>query len=180
MYIGKKIKELRKQQNMKLIDLAAKTGIQIATLSRIENCKMTGTLESHMQIAKALGTDVTLLYSDIEVDNDTQDDQLAADVFVHSENSSYEILTTRLMSRKMMPILLKIDAGGSTNAEQGKSGTERFVYILKGNLEMRIGDQTYQVKQNNTLHFDGSIKHTFINTSSEPAQALVVTTPILL
>ena len=181
MYIGSKVRELRKQQGMKLIDLAAKSGIQIATLSRIEHQKMTGTLESHMKIAEALGVDVTLLYSDMSVAPESEIIQeKQTDVFVHSDKSSYEILTTRLMSRKMMPILLKVEPGGSTNVEQGKSGTERFVYILQGKLELTVGDQNYSLKKGNTLHFDGSITHQFKNTAKDNAQALVVTTPILL
>ena len=65
MYIGKRVQELRKVRGMSLTELAEKSGVQIATLSRIENMKMTGTLESHMNIARALGVDVTQLYSAI-------------------------------------------------------------------------------------------------------------------
>ena len=44
MLIGKRVKELRKARNMSLSELAKLSGVQIATLSRIENLKMIGTL----------------------------------------------------------------------------------------------------------------------------------------
>ncbi|MCK5178412.1 MAG: helix-turn-helix transcriptional regulator, partial [Candidatus Omnitrophica bacterium] len=62
MYIGKRLRELRMAQGMSLSGLAEKSGVQIATLSRIEHLKMTGTVESHMNIARALDIDITQLY----------------------------------------------------------------------------------------------------------------------
>src|SRR5882757_9175179 len=65
MFIGSKMLALRKAKRMSLTELSQTSGVQLATLSRIENMKMVGTLESHIQIAKALGVDVTELYKDI-------------------------------------------------------------------------------------------------------------------
>ena len=40
MFIGTKIKDLRKTQKMTLTELSQKSGVQLATLSRIEHMKM--------------------------------------------------------------------------------------------------------------------------------------------
>jgi transcriptional regulator with XRE-family HTH domain len=183
MYIGKKLKELRKQKKIKLIDLATKSGVQIATLSRIENLKMTGTLESHMKIAEALDVDVTYLYSDIitqEEQDYTLSEENKTDVYVHNAGSSYEILTTRLMSRKMMPIMLSINVKSKTNIEQGRPGTERFIYVLEGKLEIETDDGPFILDEGHTLHFDGSKKHCFVNKAKKTVKALIVSSPILL
>ena len=104
MLIGKKVKQLRKSQRMSLSELAEKSGVQIATLSRIEHQKMIGTLDSHMKIAQALGIDVTALYNDkikkkSNVEITTTD--TATDVFIHSNKSSYEILTKNILTRQI-------------------------------------------------------------------------------
>ncbi len=44
MFIGTKMHALRKAKKLTLTDLARKSGIQLATLSRIENLKMVGTI----------------------------------------------------------------------------------------------------------------------------------------
>jgi len=180
MYIGKKIKALRKEQGMSLSVLSEESGVQIATLSRMENNKMTGTLESHILIAKALGVDVTKLYSDIIKEDsrvDIQKEPSSSDVFVHSNKSSYEILTTKVLSKKMMPILLKVEPGGQTSPEENKVGTEKFVYILEGKAEVTIGDETYSLSKGNTLYFDASLKHFFLNSNKSTAKLLCVITP---
>ena len=54
MNIGSVIRNLRKSQGLTLLKLSEMSKVALATLSRIETGKMTGTLESHMQIARAL------------------------------------------------------------------------------------------------------------------------------
>jgi transcriptional regulator with XRE-family HTH domain len=183
MYIGKRVKELREIQGMKLVELAEKSGVQIATLSRIENLKMTGTLESHMHIAKALGVDVTQLYTDIVKEEDKVDlktKRSVSDVFVHSDKSSYEILISKVLSKKMMPILLKIEPQGKTNKEQNPIGSEKFIFVLDGKIEVKIGKEAYSLSKHNTLYFDASLEHSFINSGKSTAKVICVVTPVAL
>ncbi len=63
--IGNKIKTLRWSKMITLKQLAELSGVQIATLSRIEHNKMTGTVTSHARIANALGVRLVDLYSDL-------------------------------------------------------------------------------------------------------------------
>ena len=183
MYIGKKLRELRKAKGISLTELAEKSGVQIATLSRIEHMKMTGTIESHMNIAKALEIDITQLYMGIVPEKnkvDLKTSQSKTDVFVHSDKSSYEILTAKILSKKMMPILLKIEPGGQTNVEKNQIGTEKFIYVLEGKLEVQIEDTTYSLLQGNTLYFDASVRHCFFNKDKSTAKILCVGTPAAL
>jgi transcriptional regulator with XRE-family HTH domain len=183
MYIGKRVQELRKTQGMSLSKLAEESGVQIATLSRIEHLKMTGTLESHMNIAKALGIDITQLYTDIVKDKDKVDVQTsrsATDVYVHSDKSSSEILTAKVLSKKMMPVLLKIEADGRTNKEQAQPGTEKFLFVLEGKVEIQIAGEAYALSRHNTLYFDASQEHVFINKGKSTAKVICVATPVAL
>ena len=183
MYIGKKVKDLRKQHGITLVELSQKSGVQVATLSRIENEKMTGTLESHMAIARALGVDVTRLYSGLvepEARVEVQDKKTPKDVFVHSNKASYEILTTNVLKKKMMPTLLKIEPGGRTDTEENVMGTEKFVYVLEGRAEILIGSDTYALSKGNSLYFDASFKHYMRNAGKSPAKILTIVTPSTL
>ena len=180
MKIGNKIRILRKAKKMTLEQLSEKSGVALATLSRIENDKMTGTLESHMNIAKTLGVNLSELLSDIGIENkniDIMSKKNHTDVFVHSDKSSYEILTTKVLSKKMMPILLKIDSGGGTNPEQASSGTEKFIFVLEGSIELNIADKKYTLDCADTTYFDASMSHYYKNTGKNPAKAICIITP---
>ncbi|MFA5088120.1 MAG: XRE family transcriptional regulator [Candidatus Omnitrophota bacterium] len=183
MLIGTRLKELRKVHDMSLTELSQKSGVQLATLSRIENLKMTGTLESHTKIAQALAIELTELYKDIETAKpqvEMKTAQSAMDIFTHNEKSSYEILTSNVLSKKMMPILLKIEPGGKTNPEKNQKGAEKFVFILEGKIDIRVGDQTYSLSRNNTLYFDASLDHWLENPGKAMARVICVGTPVAL
>ncbi|MCA9398910.1 MAG: helix-turn-helix transcriptional regulator, partial [Candidatus Omnitrophica bacterium] len=181
MYIGKRMKELRKSQGMTLVELADKSGVQVATISRIENHKMVGSLESHMALAKALNVDVTQLYNGFSK-KDTKIDikrpGSSEDVFVHSDKSAYEILTNKVLSKKMMPTLIKIDPDGQTASEQGPLGSEKFIYVLEGSVEIHIAENAYTLSTHNTLYFDASSQHWYTNKGKTAVKLLCVGTPV--
>ena len=183
MLIGKKMEELRKSKKMSLTQLSRDSGIQLATLSRIENLKMTGTLESHIKIAKALGVPLPQLYNDIIQEGKKVEHKTAkspGEVFVHSEKSSYEILTGKVLTKRMMPILLRIDPGGETQQEQNPVGSEKFIFILEGKINAKIEKENYSLSKNNTLYFDASSEHKLINAGKAVAKVICVTTPVAL
>jgi len=68
MSIGNTIKRLRKKKGITLKDMAKLTGIQVATLSRIENDKMEGDLNTYMLIAGGLDLKLSQLFAAIEED----------------------------------------------------------------------------------------------------------------
>lgn len=183
MYIGQKIKELREARRMTLTELSLKSTVQLATLSRMENLKMTGTLESHINIARALEVGLAELYSNITTDDkriDQKDPRAKTDIFLGSGKSSYEILTAKVLSKKMMPILLKIEPGGKTNLEQNPIGSEKFIFILDGKIEAHVENDTYSLSRHNTLYFDASLSHYFVNAGQSAARVICVGTPVVL
>lgn len=180
MKIGEKIRQLRKQQDMTLKELSEKSGVALATLSRMENNKMTGTLESHINIARVLSVSLPELYSEVIIEEkraEVQPHTGAADTFVHTEKSSFRILTSKVLSKKMMPIMLTIQPGGSTNKEESRKGTEKFLYILDGLLEAVIGNESFTVHKKDTLYFDASVPHFFKNVGTVPVKAICVICP---
>lgn len=184
MLIGKRIKELRAARNMSLSELAKLSGVQIATLSRLENLKMIGTLESHINIAKALGIDLTQLYQNLAAkpafpDKSEQDIEIT-ETFSYNDKASYEILTSSVLSKKMMPIVLKIEQDGKTNTENNPTGSEKFIFILEGMVQAYIGEKTYSLFKHNTLYFDASLKHYFVNSGKNVARIISIVTPVVL
>ena len=182
MFIGEKLHAIRKAKRISLTELSEKSSVQMATLSRIENKKMVGTLESHIQIAKALGMDITELYKGLSHQNAIIDfgQDKNTDVFTHSDEASFQILTKNIMDKKMMPTLIRIEEGGKTSKEQAQNGTEKFIFVLEGHVEINVNDQTFLLHKNNTLYFDGSLPHFIRNSGKTAAKLICVATPVSL
>ena len=183
MLIGEIIHQIRKSKKMTLSELSQKSGVQLATLSRMENKKMTGTLASHMAIAKALEINIVDLYRDLDkpkTEADIGKPQNATDVFTHNEASSYEILTRNLLNKKMMPVLIHIKEGGKTNKEQNAIGSEKFAFVLEGKVEVRLGEKSFALGKRHTLYFDSSLPHYFVNVGKTAVKVLCIGTPVAL
>ena len=180
MDIGKKIKALRKDKKLTLKHLSETSGIAIATLSRIETGRMTGTVRSHQAIASVLGISLPQLYGDIQLKHkavDFQSTRSRTDIFVHNDRAAHGMLTNNVLSKKMMPVMLKISAGGSTTQEELPKPTEKFIYVLKGECAAYIEDKSYILKAGETLYFDAALAHSFKNTGDTEVKAICVITP---
>lgn len=79
-----------------------------------------------------------------------------------------------------MPVLLKIEPGGQTNSEQNIAGSEKFIFVLDGKIEAKIGEEKVSLTKSSTLYFDASLPHLFINDGKSTAKILCVTTPVVL
>ncbi|HQO58833.1 MAG TPA: XRE family transcriptional regulator [Candidatus Omnitrophota bacterium] len=183
MELGKRIRDLRKAKNMSLTDLAEKSGIQIATLSRIEHMKMTGTLESHIRIAQALDIELIDLYKDVQTAKnflEKADLGDAPETFSYNEKASSEILTGNISNKKMLPVVLRIDIDGKTSIEQNQPGSEKFIFVLEGVVNVHIGERTHALKANDTLYFNATQRHYIENTGTGVAKLISVITPVEL
>lgn len=181
--LGERIKSLRKIRGMTLVEVAKKTGIDQATLSRIENGVMIGTLNSHMQIAEALGLNLPDLYEDVldklsEAKDKTVRQKL--ETFSHSSGAVAELLTSGILQKKMMPVLLKLKPKGRTESEEYTPVTERFIYVLKGLADISIGKEQKKLSTGESLYFNASLPHHFMNTSKSECWLLSVMTPASL
>jgi len=165
---------------MTLLELSNKSGVALATLSRIENGKMTGTLDSHMRICEALEIKLPELYKDLALTKkeiEVQTKKNRTDVFVHDRSSTSEMLASKALNKKMMPIMVKINKGGATHKEETRPGVEKFIYVLDGKLDAIIGDQRYNLSKGDTLYFDASLAHQFKNTGAGESRLISVISP---
>jgi transcriptional regulator with XRE-family HTH domain len=182
--LGQRIHSLRKERKLTLVEIAKRTGIDQATLSRIENGRMTGTLESHMKLADALGIRLPELYDQVITQiHEAREKPIRRriEAFSHSSGAVSELLTTGILQKRMMPVLLKLKPRGHTEPEEYRAGTERFVYVLKGAVEVQVEQQKTLLRQTESLYLDASEPHHFRNAAKKgESWCLAVLTPTAL
>ena len=184
--LGARLRLLRTSQRITLVELAASSEVDTATISRMETGKMTGTLESHVRLATALGVKLTELYRGIEEARASQGvafqlPSQRSEVYVHEAGkSSMAMLTTEILKKKLMPVLITIEPGGSTQQEEARVGTEKFLYVLDGTVEARVGEAAHVLRRGSSLYLDASLAHSVKNVGGRTAKCLAVVTPPVL
>lgn len=180
MQVGEIIHKMRKEKKMTLVELSEQSKVALATLSRMENGKMTGTLDSHMRICDALGITLPEFYKNLYPDKksvEMQSDKSRTDIFIHDKRASSEMLASKVLNKKMMPVLIKINKGGKTHLEETKAGIEKFVYVLDGKVEATIGKDRYNLKKGDSLYFESNVAHYLKNNGESDARVISVTCP---
>ena len=182
--LGNRLRAIRKEQRLSLEQLAAKSGVALATLSRMENGKGSGTFKTHQKIAEALGLSLPKLYQGLDnmqeeprvIDSKSND----AEIFRYDEKASAVFLAKQIAGKHMLPQMILISADGTTSLEQYPVGTERWLFCLEGAVDVEIGEQSVQLSSGGTLYFKGSLPHQMKNTGLVAAKVISVISPSVL
>ena len=181
MHLGKTLKILRKEKHITLVDLAKKSGVAIATLSRIENGKMIGRVESHIKLCEVLGVTLPELYKDFSKKTlDVAKDKVGHTVGIQNKSFSSELLISDTHNKKIIPLVIRIVKGGRTPTDKTNTGVDKFIYMLQGKVEAHIGDETYGLSGNDSIYFDSSVPHYFKNTGIGEARLVCIIAPPIL
>jgi len=178
--LGQRIRKIRKEKKVTLIDLSKKTGVAQATLSRIETGTMMGTIESHEKIAEALGIGLAELYSGV----DRRYEQIAhlskdaeRKVTRQTKDVRFELLTQESSKKKITPLLVSLQGGSETQREHNERGVEKFLYVLEGDVKVKVDKEEFAITPGETLYFDASLPHQIINEKSKTAKILLAVSP---
>ncbi len=174
-YLGPKIRNLRREKGLTLVEIAGKTGIAQATLSRIETGTMIGTVESHVKIAEVLGVPLAELYTDPDTSCSRVSHTPAHKTAHHGKSIQREMLTPEYPPKKMSPVLTVLQPNTETPEERAPKGTEKFIYLIQGEVMVKTGGESFTLTPGESLYFEASPAHQVKNVSSSPAHFLSVT-----
>lgn len=178
--LGERIRKLRKEKGITLVELSKQTGVAQATLSRIETGTMMGTIESHEKIAEAIGVGLAELYTGVDSRYEQishQSKQGQRKVTHQSKDFRTELLTQESSRKKITPLLITLEAGAESKEEFHDRGVEKFMFVLKGEVSVTVDKTSYALKEEETLYFDASLPHKIKNTQNYAARILMTVSP---
>ena len=174
MDIGKKLKELRLQNDLTLDDLASRSELTKGFLSQVERNLTAPSIATLEDILEALGSSLSDFFHEEE---EKQIVFPVQDFFVDSqEDCQIEWVIPNAQKNEMEPILLTIYPHKKSHVLSAYDG-EEFGYVLKGNITIVRGNKKYKVKAKETFYMDGSKSHYLYNHGNSDAKVLWITTP---
>lgn len=178
--MGSRMRALRKQRQLSLEQLSAKSGVALATLSRIENGKGPGTFRTHQKLAEAFGLTLPDLYRNLEFEDSEPallQSRSEAEIFTYDEKATATLLARQSSTKQMFPQMLFLKPGGKTALEQYSAGTDRWFFGLEGSVAVTVGSKEYRLEAGGTLYFKASLPHRAENRSQRLAKVISVTSP---
>ncbi len=175
--IGNKIKKLRKKNGLSISLLSEKSGVSTGLISQVERNLVMPSVENLWKIAQALNVNVGYFFE---------------------ENTSHEDLIVRKSDRK----IIKFNEGNAIyqqltpeiekdlefyeiTVKSGKESASDFVkhegvecgVILKGSLDIIIGQDIHHLEEGDSIYFKSSLPHKFVNNGDSDCLSFWVMTP---
>jgi len=163
-HLGQVIRDLRLKDHLTIADVAAQAALSRGMLSKIENGQASSSLDTLSRIAQALGVSLSQLFRHFDVP--TGGAQLVKNgqgMQVVRRGTrrghTYHLLAyDRGPKRSFEPFLITMDDASEVFPSFEHPGTE-FIYMLKGKIEYRHGQQTYVLQPGDALTFRGDVPH---------------------
>jgi electron transfer flavoprotein alpha subunit len=168
---GQKIKRMREDQKMSVVDLAEKTGQPPEFIEQVESDSLTPPVSFLLQLSQALQIDPSNFLTDqekIQIDGKRQEGFAK-----RTQNYSYRTLTPGAADKHLRAFMVVIEPRESHKMVEYKHPGEEFIIVNKGALELTLGGKVFSLKQGETMHFDSETKHKLRNLSDEPCELIV-------
>ena len=169
--IGKRLMKLRKDKKLTLKHLANETGLKPKFISQVEKGEVMPPVSVILQLSKALEVDSSIL---LREEKKRAGLKSAEGYQKRTEAYSYETLTPEARHKRLKAFKILVDPKSEHKPVGYQHVGEEFQYVLKGKIEVMVGENKNILGPGDSLHFDSSIVHKLRNISSEEAELLVV------
>ena len=182
--IGKKIKLLR--GNMTQTELARRSRVDKAIVSKIENGKISGTIKCHKKIADVFGLKLSEFYAYLEENHKEPAEFHSGSARTDIYQDFLEILTSIPLSRRMLPIFLTLKPSEEKYLEETLKKSERFIIVIEGKIEIEIEKVIYKLRKEpnhekgDSLYSKSAKRHKIKNVGEGVARVLCVSSPPVL
>lgn len=158
--LGRKLKLLRLRQGLTLEDVAGKAGCSRSMLSKIENGKAFPSLSTLANIALAVGsTPSSLMDSGAGASTGTVFTPASSEPGRRADAGYRFLALAEGRNSKMMDPFIITATRKDVRPHALSHPGEEFIYVLEGQMDMRVGKVTYRLSPGDSLYFDAEVEH---------------------
>lgn len=180
--IGEKIRDIRKEKELTIKDLADRVNITSGYISQIERDLIDPSLSVLRRISSALGVSLASFFSEesqnevVEIPKEKRTRIKFADI-----NMEYEFMTPserkRDVSPKMEVIFFKLAPKSWGSTEVMLHEADECTIVIKGTLEYHINDKVYIVNEGGSIYLPENTPHLLYNPTDEELEGIGIISP---
>jgi len=169
--IGRRLKDIRTTKGLSLDYLTNETGFSKDYIAGVEKGEIMPPVATILRLSRALEIDSGIL---LKKERDEADRRKAEDFRERTEDYSYQTLTPEAVHKHLKAFKVFIDPVSEHKGVSYQHEGEEFIYVLKGKIEVTVGDNKSVLGPEESIHFNSSIVHKLRNLSAEKAEMVVV------
>ncbi len=175
--VGRRLKEVRRQKEMTLKEVAEASGMSPTHISEIERGKTSPTVGALRKIAAALGKDTAFFVEEKPLPKVSvvkkEDREAVLLPGVGDDFLSAKALTNGIPAGRVKVVLVDHEKGGK-KAAHAHDG-EEAILVIKGEARVKVGGQEFVVGAGDCLHFSSKVEHSAEFTGDGRNKALWIT-----
>jgi len=176
VYLGQKLRKLRKEQSLTQLELAQQVGITNGQISTIERGVSSPSLATLNRIARALNVSMTEFF----VDERQKDVELVRKgrgrrVNDTSENTFIEVLLARSAQGAFNVLFLELETGELRLTPRPSVPEEYYVYVLRGKCDVEVEGDNYVLDPGDSIFVKAQKDQMIRNVGADALRLLLVT-----
>ena len=176
--LGDNLRAVRKEKHISLQEIADNIGVSKSFLSQVENGKASPSLSTLKEITSYLNISISSLVEGEQPGGSPVIARGERKKVRYSHGISMEMLTYPQPFKQIQPMHFTLEPGATSGEKKYRHFGQEFVYILKGTLQINLSDNSYTLRQGDSIYFESSTPHSFFNPSTrEDTEALWIDTP---
>jgi transcriptional regulator with XRE-family HTH domain len=184
--LGTQLRHARLVKNLRLKDVADRSGYSESMISKIENNKATPSLNTLHRIAQVLGTSLGALLNENPGKPNVVMTQQQRPVIpelavggMPSDGTEAEVMIPLGASALLQAFIIRVRPGGSSDGLRTHEG-EEVGFIRQGELLLTVAGTSYHLKEGDSFFFPSTLPHGFSNPGAIPTEIVWVNTPASL
>jgi transcriptional regulator with XRE-family HTH domain len=176
--VGQRLREIRVLRGMSMRSLAELSGLNINTLSLIENEHTSPSVSTLQQLAQSLQVPITEFFQTNHGSKKLVHQKKGKRPHVAFEHSTMEDLAAGMPRFGAEPIIVTLEPDADSGKQPIVHTGREFVYCLNGHIAYTVDNEKYLLEAGDSLIFEAYLPHQWKNVDTTPSQALLVLCPM--
>lgn len=178
--LPQRLKVLRRRHDLSLEQLARRTNLTKSYLSKLERGLCEPSISTVLKLGDAYGIGVAQLVGDAAtIQEESVSVVRVADRAPLKRNGvdrdhRYQSIAGKRLIRKMEPFVVHPPRSFSEEEVVLQHPGEELMVVLRGTVEVQVGDVTTRLARGDTIYFDSEIPHRMRTVGRGVAEVLVV------
>ena len=181
--IGEKLRALRLNKKMGLVELGKHTGLSAALLSKLERGKLIPTVPTLFRIALVFSVGLEYFFIEerkrrvVAIVRKADRCRFPDRPGTPDVSFFFESLDYQATGRKLSAYLADFQAIAKEKVKSLSHSGVEFLHVLAGTLMLKIGMEEYELASDDSIYFDSGAQHSYRKIGTAACSAIVVTVP---
>ena len=172
--IGRRLRALRTERSMTILEMAAKAGVSSGSISQIERGASNPSISTLQKLRAALGVTLwSFLENEAEPPRENRYVRHPGErpkIVVGGSHFTKELLSPR--DNNQLRFMILTIPPGAQSADVLTGPGDKTGYVMSGQVELAVGDEVFQIAEGDSYQFPSTIPHHLVNRSEREERVM--------